>query len=362
MSIFTFREYYIKVIAGERSGSFSGAIRKALYLISKLYEFVVKTRIFFYKKGIFKRVRLPVPVISVGNITIGGTGKTPVVEYVSKYLRGKGKRVAILSRGYASRIKQNNSSFEDACNDEYLLLRENIPDVPNLLHKDRVKTGLKAIQYFNAEYLVLDDGFQHLRLIRDIDMVVIDALNPFGYEEIIPCGMLREPLRDLGRAGMIILTHVDQCGHDKVRFIIGRLNKLAEDVPVIQTVHKPVCLELVDNASSLDVCYLYGKRVFAFCAIGNPVSFRKSIEGLGCVLLGFRIFPDHHIYTVSELKELNSEAQRNKPDAIIITQKDKVKIKNVQGIWDFPVWVLKMEIGIIKGNEIFENKLNTLLN
>lgn len=340
----------------------SGAIRKALYLISKLYGFVVETRIFFYKKGVFKRVHLPVPVISVGNITTGGTGKTPVVEYISKYLRGKGKRVAILSRGYAANIKQNNPPAEGVCNDEYLLLRENIPDVPNLLNKDRVKTGLEAIRHFKAEYIVLDDGFQHLRLTRDLDIIIIDALNPFGYEQIIPRGMLREPLKELRRASMIILTHVDQCSHDKVRFIIDRLDELAKDVPVIQTVHKPIYLESTENALSLDICYLYGKRVFAFCAIGNPVSFRKSIEGLGSELLGFRIFPDHHIYTASELIELNREAQRSKPDAIIITQKDKVKIKDALGRWDFPVWVLKMEICIVKDYEIFEDKINAIVN
>ncbi len=363
MPITTFREYYLKVLKGEYSDICSKAILKALYPLSEIYGFVVKTRIFFYKNGILKSVRLPVPVISVGNITMGGTGKTPVVEYISKYLQKKGKRVAILSRGYAAAIRHEKSSLaKNVCNDEYLVLNENIPDIPNFLNKDRVKSGLEAIRQFQAEYLLLDDGFQHIRLARDLDIVIIDALNPFGYEHVAPRGMLREPLEELRRAGMIMLTHVDQCGHGKIEGIINRLSEVARNVPLIETIHKPICLESLKGAETTDVTWLRGKRVLAFCAIGNPASFRKSIEGLGGELLDFRVFPDHHVYTSSELAGLNAEAQRVKPDAIVVTQKDKVKIKDGCVQWDFPLWTLKMEIRIVKGYEIFENKINAILN
>lgn len=334
-----------------------------LYPLSKIYGFVVKTRIFFYKKGILKSVRLPVPVISVGNITMGGTGKTPIVEYIARYLQKKGKRVAILSRGYAATIKQKNSPLEkNVCNDEYLLFQENIPDIPHLLNKDRVKSGLEAIRCFQAEYLLLDDGFQHIRLARDLNIVTIDALNPFGYEYVVPRGMLREPLEGLIRADMIMLTHTDQCSHDKIKDVIDHLHKIAGHAPIVETVHKPICLESLKGAETTDVTWLYGKRVFAFCAIGNPVSFRKSIEHLGGELLGFRIFPDHHVYTQLELRELNKEMHRVRPEAVIITQKDKVKMGNDTKLWDFPLWTLKMEICIVKGYEIFENKINAILN
>lgn len=294
---------------------------------------------------------------------MGGTGKTPIVEYISRYLQKKGKRVAILSRGYAATLRQENSFLaKNVCNDEYLLFQENIPDIPNLLNKDRVKTGLEAIEHFQAEYLLLDDGFQHIRLARDLDIVIIDALNPFGYEHMVPRGMLREPLKELRRANLIFITHADQCSHDKIRSIIDRLDKIAGHVPVVETVHKPICLESLQDAGTLDITWLHGKRVFAFCAIGNPLSFRKSIESLGGKLLGFRVFPDHHVYTSSELRELNAEARRSVPDAIIITQKDKVKMRNTSGIWDYPLWTLKMEISIVKGCEIFENKINAILN
>lgn len=347
----------------ERSDICSRIIQKVLYPFSRIYGFVVKTRIFFYKKGILRCVRLPVPVFSVGNITVGGTGKTPVVEHIARYLRAKGKRVAILSRGYAASIRQeNNSSGKNICNDEYLLFKENIPDVPHLLNKSRVKGGLEAIKRFQAECLVLDDGFQHLRLARDLNIVIIDALNPFGHEQIIPRGMLREPLEGLKRANMILLSHVDQCSRDKITVITNRLREITGGVPVVETVHKPICLESAKDAAKLDIHCLRGKRVFVFCAIGNPVSFRKSIEGLGAEIAGIRVFPDHHVYTLSELQEMNAEAQSMKPDAIVITQKDRVKIGNNLSIWDFPVWTLKIEICVVNGREIFENKINAILN
>ncbi|MDO8142018.1 MAG: tetraacyldisaccharide 4'-kinase [Candidatus Brocadiales bacterium] len=347
----------------EHADACSGVIQKILYPFSKIYGFVVKTRIFFYKKGILKCVRLPVPVISVGNITAGGTGKTPVVEYIARYLQAKGKRVAILSRGYAARIRQEDSfTDKNVCNDEYLLFKENIPDIPNILNKDRVKGGLAAIKRFQAECLVLDDGFQHLRLARDLNIVIIDALNPFGYEQVIPRGMLREPLGGIKRAGMIILSHVDQCSRDKIAIINNRLREITGNVPVVETVHKPICLESVKDTARLDINCLRGKRVFAFCAVGNPVSFRKSVENLGAELAGFRVFPDHHVYTLSELQELNAEAKSIKPDAIVITQKDRVKIGNNLRIWEFPLWTLKIEICIVSGGEIFENKINAVLN
>ncbi|OQZ00481.1 MAG: tetraacyldisaccharide 4'-kinase [Candidatus Brocadia sp.] len=336
---------------------------KTLYPLSKIYGFVVKTRIFFYKKGIFKSVRLPIPVISVGNITLGGTGKTPVIEYIAHYLQKKGKRVAILSRGYAATIEQEPDALhKNFCNDEHLVFQENIPDVPHLIHKDRVKSGLRAIGQFQAQYLLLDDGFQHLRLARDINMVTIDALNPFGFGYTIPRGMLREPLEELRRADLFVLTHTDQCGHDKMQSIKERLREIAGHVPVVETVHKPIGLESSAGTEMTDIRVLQGKRVFAFCAIGNPESFRKSIEGLGGKLLCFHAFPDHHVYTASELRALSAEAKRVSPEVIMITQKDRVKIKNVGESWDFPLWTLKIEIRITKGCEIFEKKMNALLN
>lgn len=309
-----------------------------------------------------RAIRLPVPVISVGNITLGGTGKTPLVEYLARYLQEKGKKGAILSRGYAAAIRQKSGdSAHNACNDEYLVFRENIPYIPNLLNKDRVTAGLEAIRDFQADCLLLDDGFQHLRLERDLDIVIVDALNPFGYNYLSPRGMLREPLDALKRADVIVLTHVDQCSQDTIDRVIDRLRKIAGHIPVVKTVHKPVCLE-TQQGLRLDVQGLAGKKVFAFCAIGNPVSLKKSIENLGAKVLGFRTFPDHHAYSLNDLKKLNEESQRLMPDAIITTQKDKVKIKNDDVAWGIPLWTLKMEIRILEGCGILESKIDAVFN
>lgn len=309
-----------------------------------------------------KTTHLPVPVISVGNITLGGTGKTPFIEYIARYLDGKGEKSAILSRGYAAAIRQKGGdTAQSTCNDEYLVFRENIPHIPNLLNKDRVAAGLKAIRDFQADCLLLDDGFQHLRLARDLDIVIVDALNPFGYDYLTPRGMLREPLEALKRADLIVLTHVDQCSHGAIEHIIDRLSKIVGHIPVVKTVHMPVCLE-TQQGSRLNVHELEGKRVFAFCAIGNPLSLKKSIENLGAKVLGFRTFPDHHAYSLNDLKRLDEESQRLMPDAIITTQKDKVKINNDDVAWSFPLWTLKMEIRILEGCGILESKIDAIFN
>ncbi|MDR4506962.1 MAG: tetraacyldisaccharide 4'-kinase [Candidatus Brocadiaceae bacterium] len=347
----------------EQADVFSVTIRFALLFLSKIYGFFIKTRIFFYRVGILKTKHLPIIVISVGNITVGGTGKTPVTQFISQYIQNKGKKVAIISRGYRAKIRQSNGTdVSESCNDEYLLFKENVPDIPHLMNSDRIKSGREAINLFQAEYLLLDDGFQHLRIDRDLDIVLIDALNPFGYEQIIPRGLLREPLIELKRAHMIMLTHVDQCRREKIDSIRERLHKIVHGIPIIETVHKPICLEFFTDSKRLDYHWLKGKRIYAFCAIGNPVSFKKSIENLGGIILNFRIFPDHHVYTRSELRALHSEAQRFKPDAILITQKDKVKIRNNISAWKVPLLTLKMEIRIVRGYTFFEKKIDALLN
>ncbi|MCF6149266.1 MAG: tetraacyldisaccharide 4'-kinase [Candidatus Kuenenia sp.] len=363
MSISSIRNYYLRVVREDLSGIVPETLRQILNLLSKIYGFSMKTRIFFYTKGIFKKNRLPVPVISVGNITTGGTGKTPVVEYLTKYVEKKGKRVVVISRGYASKIQQEKeTATNEMCNDEYLLFKENIPGIVNILGKDRVKSGWEAINRHRAEYLLLDDGFQHLRLTRDLNIVLIDALEPFGYEHVLPRGFLREPLEGLRRADIFLLTHTDQISDEKKQVIIHRLHNIARNIPIIESIHKSVCLESESTEKSFNVTWLKGKKIFAFCAIGNPLSFRKSLQSLGAVLLGFREFSDHHAYTPSEVKILNEEAKCVAPDAFVVTQKDRVKLGKTTHGWAFPLLTLKMEICITKGNEILDTKLNKIMN
>ena len=226
------KEYYLSILSGQQRGFVAAIIKSTLSTFTLPYLAVLNTRNALYKNGIVRSTRLPVKVISIGNITTGGTGKTPLVEFSVKYINKTGKKVAILSRGYGG----NNSSQEsnEIVNDECLALRENLQDVPVLAGKDRVKSGEKAISDFGVDCVILDDGFQHFKLMRDLDIVVIDALNPFGGGNLIPRGSLREPLKNLKRADLFIISHSNQSNGQSIKSIYTTLNRINSDAPVCE--------------------------------------------------------------------------------------------------------------------------------
>ncbi|HLG29727.1 MAG TPA: tetraacyldisaccharide 4'-kinase, partial [Candidatus Brocadiales bacterium] len=320
-----------------------------------------------------------------GNITMGGTGKTPMVEFVARYLSEKGKKVAILSRGYAGvrssmPCRHGVAEFgvrskESFVNDEYLVLSENLPDIPHLLGKNRVKSAATAIGEYGAECLILDDGFQHWKLERDLDIVVIDTLNPFDLERLIPQGALREPLRNLRRAHIFVLSHCDQCPQSSLDLIKQRLKQVNDNAPIVETSHYPSLIESLYEHTILETSWLNGKIVYAFCAVGNPESFKLTLEGLGSRVSKFTCFPDHHFYKQNELDGIIREAENLGAEAIITTQKDGVKIKGlpltplplpqgerervrVRGQKSIPLLVLKIEVRILKGKDALCGMLN----
>ncbi|MGR3311422.1 MAG: tetraacyldisaccharide 4'-kinase [Candidatus Brocadiales bacterium] len=339
-------------------------IRASLFIPAFCYRLILEFREFLYKRGILKKAKVSVPVISIGNITMGGTGKTPMVEFVARYLSGKGKKVAILSRGYAG-VRSSEfgvRSEESFVNDEYLVLSENLPDIPNLLGKDRVKNAATAIGKYDAQCLILDDGFQHWKLERNLDIVVIDALNPFGFERLIPQGTLREPLRNLRRAHIFVLSHCDQCPQDSLDLIKQRLKQINDNAPIVETVHAPSHLESLYDHVNRETSWLNGKRVYAFCGLGNPESFKLTLKGLGARVSKFDYFPDHHFYNQAELDGIIKEAEGLGAEAIITTQKDGVKIKTlntrVGAYCNTPLLVLKIEVRILKGKDALCKMLN----
>ena len=218
--ILMLKEYYLSILYGQQRGLIAALIKSTLSTFTYPYSAVLNTRNILYKNGVIKSTRLPVKVISIGNITTGGTGKTPLVEFMARNLLEKNKKVAILSRGYGG----NNSLEKDNVNDECLILKENLQDVPVLAGKDRVKNGERAIRDYGVDCLLLDDGFQHFRIKRDLDIVVIDSLNPFGGENLIPRGSLREPLKNLGRADLFIISHCNQSNEQTIKSIYTKLN------------------------------------------------------------------------------------------------------------------------------------------
>ena len=237
-----------------------------------------------------------VPVISVGNLTLGGTGKTPMVKWLAQWFSGRGLRVAIVSRGYGAAAGKQN--------DEALELAQALPNVPHVQNPDRVAGARAAIDEFDSQLILLDDGFQHRRLARDLDIVLLDATEPFGFDHVFPRGTLREPVTGLRRAGVVCLSRsdlLDSSGRDLIR---GRVAKLAPDAVWCEAAHAPQ--GLLNSAGGIEpLTTLRGRRVAAFCGIGNPAAFRHAVAQAGCDIVSWREFPDHHAYGEADQEELS---------------------------------------------------------
>jgi tetraacyldisaccharide 4'-kinase len=340
-----------ELVSGRTRGIGPTLLRSALWAASIPYSIAVNYRNRLYDRSPERSIRLDVPVVSVGNLTVGGTGKTPCVEYVARFYRRHGIRVVILSRGYGSHRGRN---------DEALVLEQNLPDVPHLQGKDRVKLARRAIEELGAEILVLDDGFQHRRLQRDLDLVLLDSLSPWGYGCPLPRGCLREPPSSLRRAGGIVLTHCDQIGPAAANELRRSLAGHAPHAPLAESTHRPV--ELVNRAKEkLSLALLARKPVAAFSGIGNPVSFRKTLENLGARLQSFRSYPDHHYYMPRDTENLSHWAGQLNPETLVVTtQKDLVKLPFTH-LGGRPLWALRIEFHVEAGREEFDRRLWSLI-
>ena len=321
--------------------------RLGLRIASGPYALAVRARNAMFDRGWKTIHRVGVPVVSVGNLSLGGTGKTPCVEYVARFYRELGVQVAILSRGYGS---------EAGRNDEAMVLEENLADVPHLQGADRAALAATAIEELEAELLVLDDGFQHRRLHRDLDLVLIDATWPATRDWIFPRGTLREPLSSLKRASVVMLTRCDQAsGVDELQ---AALTARFPGVPVVLTEHRPVGLLRGDAEESVD--RLRGQRVAGFCGLGNPAGFRRTLEALGASVVDFRAYPDHHPYSGADVSELNAWAERLTDGTLVLTtQKDMVKIR-LADLGGKPLFALKIGLGFRSGEEDFARRLRAV--
>jgi len=294
---------------------------------------------------------MAVPVFSVGNLTVGGTGKTPMVEWLARWLMARGRRPAILSRGYGA---FSAGSPHGAENDEARLLREDLPGAMQVVDRDRVRGGLRAIAQ-GADCLLLDDGFQHLRLYRDVDIVLIDALDPFGGGHVLPAGFLRERASALRDADVMVITRAHAVEESCRLALRQRLLCHAPDVPIIESAHRPVSLESTSGCTS-EPESLAGKRVYLFCAIGNPRAFLRDVQGLGATVVAAHFFEDHHRYLPRDCDALLSELRRANAEVALTTRKDAVKLS---GMWpdDVPLCVLRTEFTIVSGMELLERVL-----
>jgi tetraacyldisaccharide 4'-kinase len=338
---------YLAVIRGQAHGVWPLLQRLGLLAASVPYSAAVRLRNLGYQRGWLRSQRVNVPVISVGNLTVGGTGKTPCVEYVAGFYRERGWRVAILSRGYGS---------EAGRNDEALVLEENLPAVPHLQGVDRVALARIAVEELESEIVVLDDGFQHRRLQRDLDLVLIDATAPWGYGHLLPRGLLREPRSSLTRAGVIVLTRCDQVELAERERLREAMDRLAPSVPVIETTHRPV--ELINSERATEsLTSLCQQPVAAFCGIGNPEAFRRTLVNQGAEVCAFRTYADHHAYTRDDVQELRTWARSLPVDCLVLTtQKDLVKLR-VASLADRPLWALRISLHVEAGWGALERQL-----
>ncbi|MBI1915771.1 MAG: tetraacyldisaccharide 4'-kinase [Planctomycetes bacterium] len=322
------------MVSGQKRGVGASLLRGLLRLASVPYGWAAGLRNRLFDRGWKRSERVAVPVISVGNLTLGGTGKTPCVEYVCRFYRDLDLRVAILSRGYGA---------EHGRNDEALVLEENLPDVPHLQGADRVALARTAIEELESEVLVLDDGFQHRRLARDLDVVLVDATDPWGFGYLFPRGLLRESPRGLQRAGVVVLTRCDQVSQEQRAGLRQQVSRLAPQAPLVETRHGPV--ELANSEQRTESLALLGTRpVAAFCGIGNPEAFRRTLTDQGAAVCAFRTFPDHHPYSRGDVEELRRWAQQQPADCVVVTtQKDLVKLR-LSDLAGRPLWALRIRL------------------
>jgi len=366
--------FVLEVIFEQRRGKRAALMRAFLFTLSKVFSLAVKTRLFLYQNRVFRDRTLGIQVIAIGNLTVGGTGKTPVVEKFARALQDEGRKVAILSRGYRSRpvplherimnrlllrgdttpprVVSDGKSLlldSDVAGDEPFMLASNLKDVVVLVDKDRVKAGRYAIEKFGCDTLLLDDGFQYWKLRgRRQDVVLIDRQQPFGNYHLLPRGILREPPSHLDRANVVFITKSDG-QTDTLRREIQSLNRGAG---IIECVHQPLYFEDVFTGEQADLALLKGRRLAALSGIAQPESFEGSLSQLGADLVYTKRFADHHRFSQQELINFINRSKKRQAELLVTTQKDAVRFPKLDRR-DLPFYFMRVEIQILHGADSF---------
>jgi tetraacyldisaccharide 4'-kinase len=339
-----------EILSGRRGGVGASALRGVLHVGEWLYTAAIRRRNSRYDRDPATIHRVGVPVVSVGNLTLGGTGKTPLVRWLGRWFSDRGVRMAVVSRGYGATPGQ--------LNDEARELQQSLPHVPHVQNPDRVTAARQAIAAGGAQLIVLDDGFQHRRIGRDLDIVLLDALEPFGFGHVFPRGWLREPVNGLRRADVVVLSRADLLDAAGREALWKTVRAIAPRAVEAEVIHAPRRLISAAGAE-MPLDAMRGQPVAAFCGIGNPAGFRRTLETCGCRLLGLRAFPDHHRYTPAELDQLSDWAKGLGASLLVCTGKDLVKL-SAHHVGDRPLWAVGIEIEFLSGRESLESRLQPL--
>ena len=342
--------------------------------LSYVYGFGARVNLWLYEAGILTTRKLDCCVISIGNITVGGTGKTPTAQRVAMMIKNMGYRVVILNRGYRSHWNKPLGVVSDGekiymtsyeAGDEAYLMAKMMPGVPVVIGKNRDVTGSYAVEKLQAEVIIMDDGYQHWQLKRDLDIVLVDTLNMFGNGCLLPRGILREPLNHLDRADMFLFTKSDQSSQLTRTSLTDNIRRYNMEAPIVECIHHAKeFVEIADwykgiQQNRLPLEDLKGKRVMVFSAIGNPSSFEQNVSGCGLEIVEAIRYPDHHDYGMLEMQYIGERASELNADALITTGKDAVKIPTefIYFNRDIPLYVMNMDIMVTRNEEIFDKKL-----
>jgi tetraacyldisaccharide 4'-kinase len=370
-------QFAIDVILERRHGIRAGVLREVLYFLSFIYERIVQLRLALYRRRIFRQRTLGCLVISIGNLTVGGTGKTPIVEKFARALQTGGRHVAILSRGYKSVPRPTRRSWLDrirnrnadpprivsdgqsllldslTAGDEPYMLAHNLKNVIVLVDKDRVKSGLFAIDKWKVDTLLLDDGLQYLRLKHRLDIVLVDRQAPFGNEFLLPRGTLREPPRNLRRASYIFITKSTEESNEALVQRIRRYNRTAE---IIECAHRPLYLQHILTGEQFPLDRLRDTFIGSICGIAAPESFEQGLRQLGARVDLAKRYIDHHRYTEMELQSFINRCLRRDLEMIVTTEKDAVRMPQLaEADMKVPIYFLRVEIEILSGRESWEH-------
>ena len=356
------RPWYVSILLGVLQG------------MSYIYGFGLRVNLWMYEAGILSARKLDCCVISIGNITVGGTGKTPTAQRVAMTIKNMGYRVAVLNRGYRAHWDKPIGVVSDGekiymnsyeAGDEAYLMAKTMPGVPVVIGRNRDVTGSYAVEKLNAEVIIMDDGFQHWQLKRDMDIVLVDTQNLFGNGVMLPGGAMREPLSHLNRADILLFTRSDRSSQLTRTSLAESIRQYNKTAPIVESIHHTKeFVEIADWYKGIQekpvlMEELKGKRVIVFSAIGNPLSFEQNVSGCGLDIVEAIRYPDHHDFGMPEMQYISERARELNADALITTSKDAVKIPTefIYSNHEIPLYVMNMDIMIIRNEEIFDSKL-----